>query len=115
MLSITRSALSTWDRQPAEKPQRGTRAWLPARLPLAAPDSPPRCGPAAGRARFRRDEGGSWAGWAGRRRGCCTAFTQLLPPARSQSEWSLGQLRRAAGAGAQRSSAQPFGRQSGLS
>lgn len=40
MLRITRSALSAWDRQPAGKPQRGTWARLPARLPLAAPDSP---------------------------------------------------------------------------
>lgn len=48
MLRITRSALSTWDRQPAGKPQRGTWARLPARLPLTAPDSPPRCGPRPG-------------------------------------------------------------------
>lgn len=112
MLRITRSALSTWDRQPAGKPQRGTWARLPARLPLAAPDSPARRPGGRGSGGMG---GGGWAGWAGRRRGCCIAFTQLLPPARNQSEWSLRQLRRAAGAGAQRSSAQPFGPQSGLS
>lgn len=90
--------------QPTEKPQRGTRVRLLSRLTRLLRTPHPR--QPGGRGSGGVGVGGSWAGWAGRRRGCCIAFTQLLPPASSQSEWSLRQLRRAAGAGAQRSSAQ---------
>lgn len=70
MLRITRSALSTWDRQPAGKPQRGTWARLPARLPLAAPDSPAR--PPGGRG--SGGMGGGGVGRAGRGGGGAAAL-----------------------------------------
>lgn len=103
MLSITGGALGTWG-----SPLRSHSGAHGCGSSHASLDCSglPTLGSRAGAVPEGLGGGGSWAGWAGRRRGCCIAFTQLLPPASSQSEWSLRQLRRAAGAGAQRSAAQ---------
>lgn len=86
MLRITRSALSTWDRQPAGKPQRGTWARLPARLPLTAPDSPPRCGPRpGGRGSGGMGVGGELGGLGGEEAGLLHCLYPAAP-ARPQPE-----------------------------